>query len=53
MRHTDMTITYIAVLGLEAITSLLLGLFFMGEGITLAKLIGVLLVGIGVIMLRS
>lgn len=53
MRHAEMTITYIAVLGLEAIASLLLGLFFLGEGVTLTKLLGVLLVGIGVIVLRS
>ena len=41
------------LLGLEAIASLLLGLFFLGEGITLVKLSGVLLVGIGVLVLRA
>ena len=50
MRHAEMTITYIMVLGLEAIASLLLGLLFLGEGITLMKLIGVLLVWIGVVV---
>lgn len=53
MRHAEMTITYIVVLGLEALASLCLGSLFLGEGITAAKLIGVLLVGIGVIVLRS
>lgn len=53
MRHTEMTITYIAVLGLEALVSLVLGLLFLGEGITLTKLIGVLLVAAGVIVLRG
>ncbi|MFN8485945.1 MAG: SMR family transporter [Caldilineaceae bacterium] len=53
MRHTEMTITYIVVLGLEALASLCLGLLFLGEGITPAKLIGVLLVAIGVIVLRA
>jgi len=52
MRHAEMTITYIAVLGLEALASLCLGLLFLGEGITPAKLIGVLLVAGGVIVLR-
>lgn len=53
MRHAEMTITYIAVLGLEALASLCLGLLFLGEGVTPAKLIGVLLVAGGVIVLRA
>ncbi len=52
MRHAEMTITYIVVLGLEVPASLCLGLFFLGEGITSTKLIGMLLVGIGVVVLR-
>jgi multidrug transporter EmrE-like cation transporter len=52
MRHTEMTVTYIVVLGVEAITALLLGWLFLGEGLTLVKLAGVLLVVIGVVVLR-
>jgi len=53
MRHAEMTVTYIVVLGLEAIAALLLGLFFLGEGVTLVKLIGVLLIAVGIVVLRS
>jgi len=53
MRHAEMTVTYIVVLGLEAIAALLLGLFFLGEGVTLVKLIGVVLIAMGIIVLRS
>jgi len=53
MRHAEMTITYIVVLGLEAIAALVLGLLFLGEGVTLVKLVGVLLVAIGILVLRS
>ena len=37
----------------EAVTALALGLLFLGEGITLVKLVGVLFVIIGIIVLRS
>jgi small multidrug resistance pump len=53
MRHTEMTNTYILVLGLEAITALGLGLFFLGEGVTLTKFIGIMLVVGGVAILRA
>lgn len=52
MRHTEMAMTYVVVLGLEAITALLLGFIFLGEGITWAKFIGVTLVAMGVVVLR-
>ncbi len=52
MRHTEMTVTYIVVLGVEAITALILGWLFLGEGLTLMQLAGVLLVVIGVVVLR-
>ncbi|MEZ4867594.1 MAG: SMR family transporter [Caldilineaceae bacterium] len=52
MRHMEMTATYIIVLGLEAVTALLLGLFLLGETISLLKLFGILLVAGGVALLR-
>lgn len=53
MRHGEMSVSYVVVLGLEAVTALLLGLFFLGEGVTLAKLIGIGLICIGIIVLRA
>lgn len=53
MRHTEMTATYIIVLGLEAITALVLGLLFLGEGVSLMKLVGALLIIGGIVVLRS
>ena len=53
MRHAEMSVSYIVVLGLEAITVLALGLLFLGEGVTLVKLVGILFVIIGIIVLRS
>ncbi|MEZ4732007.1 MAG: SMR family transporter [Caldilineaceae bacterium] len=53
MRQGEMSVSYIVVLGLEAITALLLGLFFLGEGVTLVKLVGIFLVCIGILVLRT
>ncbi|MEZ4870541.1 MAG: SMR family transporter [Caldilineaceae bacterium] len=53
MRHTEMTITYMVVLGLEAITALALGLLFLGEGLTAAKVMGIAFVCIGILCLRA
>lgn len=53
MRHSAMSITYTIVLGIEAITALVLGVCFLGEGITLVKVAGVALVCLGIIVLRS
>lgn len=53
MRQGEMSVSYIVVLGLEAITALLLGLFFLGEGVTLVKLVGILFVCIGILVLRA
>lgn len=53
MRSTQMTITYTVVLGIEAITALLLGLLLLGEGVTLVKLLGIGLVCLGIVALRS
>lgn len=53
MRHSSMSITYTIVLGIEAITALLLGVFFLGEGVTLMKVAGIGLVCLGIVILRS
>lgn len=53
MRHGELSVTYIIVLGLEAITALTLGLFFLGEGVTALKLAGVLLITLGIVVLRA
>ena len=52
MRHGELSVTYILVLGLEAITALALGLLFLGEGVTALKLAGISLVVLGVVVLR-
>lgn len=53
MRQGAMSITYTVVLGIEAITALVLGVFLLGEGLTLVKVAGVGLVCLGIIVLRS
>ncbi|MEZ4606124.1 MAG: SMR family transporter [Deinococcales bacterium] len=52
MRHEEMTVTYIIVLGLEAITAFLLGTFFLKETSSITKLSGIALVLAGIILLR-
>lgn len=52
MRHSEMGVSYIVVLGLEAITALILGMFLLGEAISLAKFIGIVLVVLGIVVLR-
>ena len=53
MRGQQMAVTYIVVLGLEAITAFSLGVFFLRESSSLTKLAGVGLVLIGIVVLRS
>ncbi|NUM44612.1 MAG: hypothetical protein HUU38_07880 [Anaerolineales bacterium] len=53
MRQTEMTATYIIVLGFEAITALSIGALFLHEGLTMTKLLGVLIVAVGVAVLRG
>lgn len=48
----QMLVTYIVVLGLEAISAYLLGVFFLKEGSSLTRLIGVALVLAGIVVLR-
>jgi multidrug transporter EmrE-like cation transporter len=53
MRNEQMAITYIVVLGFEAITALGLSLFLLHESASLSKLTGVALVVAGIVLLRS
>jgi multidrug transporter EmrE-like cation transporter len=52
MRGQQMVITYIVVLGLEAISAYSLGVFFLKEGSSVARLAGVVLVLVGIVVLR-
>lgn len=53
MRDQQMAVTYIVVLGLEAVTAFSLGVFFLKETSSLAKLAGVGLVLAGILVLRT
>lgn len=53
MRQTEMSANYIMVLGFEAMTAVLVGIFLLNEGVTATKLLGVLIVALGVAVLRS
>jgi multidrug transporter EmrE-like cation transporter len=53
MRGQQMAVTYIVVLGFEAITAFSLGVFFLKEGSSLTKLAGVSLVLVGIVLLRT
>jgi len=53
MRNEQMAVTYIVVLGFEAITALALSLFLLDETASLSKLTGVALVVAGIVLLRT
>lgn len=53
MRGEQMSITYIVVLGFEAITAFSLGVFLLGEQSSFTKVAGVSLVVLGIVLLRS
>ena len=53
MRDQQMAVTYMVVLGLEAVTAFSLGVFFLKESSSLAKLAGVGLVLAGIVVLRT
>jgi multidrug transporter EmrE-like cation transporter len=53
MRYAEMSVSYIVVLGLEAITAFVLGMFLLGETVTVLKVLGVMLVAVGIVVLRS
>jgi small multidrug resistance pump len=52
MRREPMTVTYVIVLGLEAIVTYLLGVWFLGESSPPAKVAGIGLVVAGIVLLR-
>jgi multidrug transporter EmrE-like cation transporter len=53
MTGEEMSITYIVVLGFEAITALCLSIFFLKESSSFTKLAGVALVLAGIVVLRT
>lgn len=53
MRKSDLGVTYILVLGLEAVLALLFGVFIFKEHYSLLKLLGVSLIVAGIIFLRT
>jgi small multidrug resistance pump len=53
MRGTDLSVTYLVVLGLEAVLSFTLGLVIFKESVTLLKVVSALIVVLGIIVLRS
>jgi len=52
MRGNQMAVTYIIVLGLEAITAFSLGVIFLQESSSITKLSGIGLVVVGILVLR-
>ena len=53
MRGEQMAVTYIAVLGFEAITALALSMVLLKESGSMSKFAGVALVVAGIVLLRS
>ncbi len=53
MQGEQMSVTYIVVLGFEAVTALSLSIFLLNEGGSFMKLAGVGLVLIGIVLLRT
>lgn len=52
-RHAGMGLTYILVLGLEAVLAVVFSAFFLKEGYSVLKLAGIVMVTLGVVLLRS
>lgn len=52
MRGSSMSITYLIVLGLEAVTAFALGVLALGEHNSPLKMLGALVVLLGVVLLR-
>jgi multidrug transporter EmrE-like cation transporter len=52
MRDEPMSVTYIVVLGLEAVTAYALGVIFLNEHSSITKVSGVALVVAGIVLLR-
>jgi multidrug transporter EmrE-like cation transporter len=52
LEKTQLSVTYVVVLGIEAVTAFLLGIFMLGEGTSPLKLGGTALILVGIIALR-
>jgi multidrug transporter EmrE-like cation transporter len=52
LEKTSLSVTYIVVLGIEAVTAFLLGIFLLGEHISPLKIGGTTLILAGIIALR-
>ena len=52
MRRLDMGVVYVAVLGLEAVLALGFSVLFLGERLSVVRLVAVLLIVVGVALLR-
>ncbi len=52
LEKTQLSVTYVIVLGIEAVTAFLLGIFMLGEHTTPFKLGGTVLILFGIIALR-
>jgi multidrug transporter EmrE-like cation transporter len=52
MEKTQLSVTYVLVLGIEAVTAFLLGIFMLGENTTPFKLGGTVLIICGILALR-
>jgi multidrug transporter EmrE-like cation transporter len=53
MKREDLAVTYLMVVGLEAILAFLFGVLVFSEACSLARIAGVLLITFGIISLRS
>ena len=53
MRNTELSVTYLVVLGFEAVMSFALGILVFKESISLLKIVGALIVVLGIIVLRT
>ena len=52
MKHSQMSVTYLIVLGLEAVTAFTLGVVFLKEDLSGLKIAGVVVIVLGIAMLR-
>ena len=53
MKREDLAVTYLAVVGLEAILAFLFGVLVFSESCSPVRIAGVLLIALGIISLRS
>jgi small multidrug resistance pump len=53
MRDTELSVTYLVVLGLEAVLSFSFGIVVFRETMTLLKFVGAIIVVLGIVVLRA